>query len=130
MDSGCAQSTLAGRQAGVSLWRQSIDPPSVILLVVAALWRPLVTAATAFAKSFFGTLEKRTADAAWDRATVWKENKDLKPLADVATALVAGAGHVGGKVMIGVGLNIPDDRFGTMIWTSQPTSLRTGSRAG
>ena len=76
----------------VPLWRQSIDPPSVIqLLGAATLWLPLVTAATAFAKSFFGTRGKRAADAAWDRAAVWKENNDLKPLADVATALVAGA---------------------------------------
>ena len=41
----------------VPLWRQSIDPPSVIqLLGAAALRLPLVTAATAFAKPFFGTL--------------------------------------------------------------------------
>ena len=108
----------------VSLCRQSIDPPSVMqLLGEAALWLPLVTAATAFAKSFFSTLGKRAADAAWDSAVAWKENKDIKPLADVATALVAGADRVDGKVMIGVGLDIPDDRFGTMTWTDSRDPL-------
>ncbi len=108
----------------VFLWRQSIDPPSAIqLLGAAALWLPLVTAATAFAKSFFSTLGKRAADTAWDNAAAWKANKDLKPLADVATALVAGADRVGGEVRIGVGLNMPDDHFGTMIWTDSRDPL-------
>ena len=108
----------------VFLLRRSIDPPSVIqLLGTVAMWLPLVTAATAFAKSFFSTLGKRTADAAWDSAAAWKANKDLKPLADVATALVAGADRVGGEVTIGVGLDIPDDHFGTMIWTDSRDPL-------
>ena len=105
-------------------YQLSLDPPSFIkLLGEAALWLPLVTAATAFAKSFFSTLGKRTADAAWDGAAAWKENKDLKPLTDVATALVAGADRVGGKVMIGVGLDIPDNTFGTVIWTDSRDPL-------
>ena len=45
----------------VSLRQRSIDPPSVIqLLGEAAAWLPLVVAATAFAKSFFGTLGKKS----------------------------------------------------------------------
>ena len=41
----------------VFLLRHSIDPPSVIqLLGTAVMWLPLVTAATAFAKSFFSTV--------------------------------------------------------------------------
>ena len=108
----------------VTLCQRSVDPPSIIqLLGAAALWLPLVTAATAFAKSFFSTLGKRAADAAWDSAAAWKENKDLEPLADVATALVAGADRVGGKVMIGVGLDIPDDIFGTVIGTDSRDPL-------
>lgn len=76
----------------VSLRQRSIDPPSVIqLLGEAAAWLPLVVAATAFAKSFFGTLGKKAADAAWESAAAWKENKDLEPLVDVVTALIAAA---------------------------------------
>ena len=60
----------------VSLRQRSIDPPSVIqLLGEAAAWLPLVVAATAFAKSFFGTLGKKAADAAWESAAAWKENE-------------------------------------------------------
>ncbi len=105
------------------MWSISKGPSFGTGRDAAALWLPLVTAATAFAKSFFGTLGKRAADAAWDSAAAWKENKDLKPLADVATALVVGADRVGEKVMIGVGLDIPDNRFGTMIWTESRDPL-------
>ena len=102
----------------VSLRQRSIDPPSVIqLLGEAAAWLPLVVAATAFAKSFFGTLGKKAADAAWERAAEWKENKDLEPLVDVVTALIAAADRVGGTVRIVIGLNIPDDYAGTEIST-------------
>ena len=46
-----------------------------------------------------------------DLAAEWKKNKDLKPLVDVVTALVAAADRVGGDVKIVVALNIPDDHF-------------------
>ena len=89
--------------------RASIDPPSVIKLIgAAALWLPLVTAATVFAKSFFSTLGKRMADAAWDSLAARKEHKDIKPLIDVVNTLVSAADHVEGRVYIDVGLDIPD----------------------
>ena len=94
--------------------RRSVDPPSVIqLLGDVVAWLPL----TAPAAVFLSTLAKRAANAVWDKTAAWFAHKDVKPLADVATTLVAAADRVGGKVMIGVGLNIPDDHFGTVIWT-------------
>lgn len=99
-------------------YRRSVDPPSIIqLLGAVAAWQVLVKPAAAFAKSFFSALGKRAADAAWDGAVRWKRNKGLRPLADVATALVAAADRVGGKVTISVGLDIPDDHFGTVVST-------------
>ncbi len=55
----------------------------------------------------------------WDStgAVEWKWKKNLGPLADVATALVAAAERVDGKVTIRLGLDIPDDRVGTVIST-------------
>ena len=105
-------------------YRASIDPPSVIqLLGDAALWLPLVTAATAFAKSFFSTLGKRMANAACDSWAARKESKDIEPLVDVVNALVSAADRVGGRVIIGIGLNIPDDFFGTVISTESRDPL-------
>ena len=108
--------------------RRSFDPPSTILLLGALIaWQVLVKPAAAFAKSFgksFGkTLGKRAGNAVSDIASEWKKNKDIKPLADVAMAFVATADRVGGKVTISVGLNIPDDYFGTVISTDSRDPL-------
>ena len=97
-----------------SVWRLSIDPPSTIeLLGAVAAWKILIKPAAAFANAFV----KKAGEAAWDRVTQRKTKEDFSPLVDVVTALVAAANRVGGEVRIGVGLNIPDDHFGTVIWT-------------
>ena len=108
--------------------RRSFDLPSTILLLGAPIaWQVLVKPAAAFAKSFgksFGkTLGKRAGNAVSDIASEWKKNRDIKPLADVAMAFVATADRVGGKVTISVGLNIPDDYFGTVISTDSRDPL-------
>ena len=108
----------------VSVRQRAIDPPSFIqLLGAAAAWQILVKPAAAFAKGFFSTLGKKTAEAAWDGAAEWKKSEDLKPLVDVVTALVAAADRVGGEVKIVVGLNIPDDHFGTVLSTDSRDPL-------
>ena len=105
-------------------YRASIDPPSVIqLLGGAALWLPLVVAATYLSKSFFSTLGKRASDAVWNRLAARKESKDIEPLVDVVNALVSAADRVGGRVIISIGLNIPDDFFGTVISTESRDPL-------
>lgn len=101
-----------------TVYRRSIDPPSTMqLLGAVAAWQILVKPAAAFIKAFFSTLGKKSAEAAWDRVAARKEHDDRKPLVDVVHALVDAADRVGGEVKIGVGLDIPDDHFGTVIWT-------------
>lgn len=100
----------------VFLFRRSIDPLSTILLLGAvAAWQILVKPAADFRTAYAKQLGKRAADRTADKWR-WFKNKDVKPLADTATALVDAAGRVGGEVRIGAGLNIPDDHFGTVIW--------------
>ena len=106
------------------LYRRSIDPPQVVQLLGAALaWQVLVKPAAAFITAFFSNLGKRASDAAWDSAAEWKKDKDLTPLADVATTLAAATDSVGGEVIISVGLDIPDDQFGTVISTKSRDPL-------
>ena len=87
------------------------------LLGAVAAWQILVKPAAAFTKAFFSTLGKKSAEATWDSVAARKKNEELKPLVDVVTALVEAADRVGGEMKIGVGLDIPDDHFGTVIWT-------------
>ena len=106
------------------VWQLSIDPPSTIqLLGAVAAWQILVKPAAAFLKAFFSTLGKKAARAAWDGEVERKKSKDIQPLIDVVTTLVAAADRVGGEVKIGVGLNVPDNHFGTVIWTDSRDPL-------
>ena len=97
---------------------RSFDPPSIVeLLGGVKAWKLLAIPAAAFTTSFFVALGKRAANSAWDSASEWKRNKDIKPLRDIATTLVETANRVGGEVTISFGLNIPDDYSGTVIET-------------
>lgn len=98
--------------------RLSIDPPSIIqLLGAAAAWQILLKPAAAFIKAFASTSGKKAAEALWDTTPKEKKNEAYKPVVDVATTLVEAAKQVGGDVKIGVGLDGPDEYFGTVIWT-------------
>ena len=112
-------------------YRKSADPtlPSSIILLGGFLaWKVLYPPV----KAFLETLGKRAGEATWDKfanrddakpltdvattlATAAAHVDDAKPLTDVATTLATAAAHVDGEVTISVGLNIPDDRFGTSI---------------
>ena len=106
------------------LYRRSIDPPQLVQLLGAAFaWQILVKPAAAFITAFFSNLGKRASDAVWNSAAEWKNDKDLTPLADVASALVAAADSVGGEVTISVGLDIPDNHFATVISTESRDPL-------
>ena len=88
------------------------DPPSFLQILGDALsWLPLKAAATIY----LAALAKRAGDATWDRLASLFENNEVKPLADVAKTLEKAANSVNGKVTISVGLNIPDDHFGTVM---------------
>ena len=88
---------------------RSVDPPSYILLLGSFLaWKVLYPPARAFLE----TLAKRAAEATWDKIV---SKEEVKPLTDVATILVTAKENIDGKVDIRVGLNIPDERWGTEI---------------
>ena len=91
---------------------RSADPPSILNLLGDPLaWLPLKAAAAVY----LSTLAKRAGDATWEGlASLLKSNK-VKPVADVAKTLATAANSVDGKVTMTVGLNIPDDHFGTAI---------------
>lgn len=94
---------------------RSADPPSVIqLLGDHWAWLPISAAAVFFSK-YLSTLGKRSAEATWDGLASLFNSNEVKPLADVSRALATAADSVDGNVTIVVGLNIPDDHFGTAI---------------
>ena len=98
---------------------QSLDPPSIIeLLGGVETWKLLTAPAAVFVTAFLATLGKRAANAAWDSASEWKNNKAIKPLRDIATTLVEAADRVGGEVTISFALDIPDDYSRTVIATA------------
>ena len=86
------------------------DPPSILQALGDSLsWLPLKAAVAVF----LSTLAKRAADATWDRLTSLFESNEVRPLLAVVKTLRKAANSVDGKVAIFVGLDIPDDRFGT-----------------
>ena len=68
---------------------------------------------------------KHAADATRDRIASLMRRKEVKPLADCAEALSMEAQKVDGEVEIVVGLNIPDDRYGTVVSVKsrEPTDI-------
>ncbi len=97
------------------VFRRSADPtlPSYIqLLGDAGAWQVLHAAAVVFLTAAVATLGKLVTTAIWDKCA---NRNDVKPLADVATTLATASACVDGEVVISVGLNIPDDYFGTSI---------------
>lgn len=92
---------------------RSFDPPSWIqLLGDAVAWQPLYAAAVVFCTAYVATLGKKAAETTWDKIC---KREDVKPLADVAITLATRANSIGGEVQVVVGLDIPDDYFGTAI---------------
>ena len=91
---------------------RSADPPSILnLLGDAQAWLPLKVAAAVY----LSTLAKRAGGATWEGLASLLKSNEVKPLADVAKTLATAANSVDGKVTMTVGLNIPDDHFGTAI---------------
>ena len=103
---------------------RSVDPPSVLQLLGDPVdWLPLKAAAAAYLL----TLAKRAGDATWDWGTSLFNSNKVKPLASVAKTLATAAARVDGEVTIFVGLNIPDDHFGTAI-SIKPGDPEEGAR--
>ena len=105
-----------GQPRMVSLCSADPSLPSFInLLGDVPTWLPLYAAATAY----LATLAKRAAEATWDKIS---NRNEVKPLAEVATTLTKVAARVDGKVTISIGLNIPDDYFGTSLFIQSSDS--------
>ena len=103
-------------EVGEPKWyaRFSADPNlvSIIRLIGDALaWLPLSAAAAVY----LSTLAKHAGDATWKSIESRRRNKEVKPLTDVATTLATIASKADGRVQIAVGLNVPDDFWGTCI---------------
>ena len=91
---------------------RSADPPSFLqLLGDVSAWLPLKAAVAVY----LSTLAKRAGDATWNRLASLFNSNEVKPLADVTKTLATAADSVDGEVTIVVGLNIPDEHFGTAI---------------
>ena len=96
----------------VTIYLRSDDPPSFLrLLGDFAAWLPLAAPATVY----LSTLAKHAADATWNKLAAVFKNNDAKPVVDVANTLANAVEKVGRDVSIFIGINIPDDRFGTAI---------------
>ena len=102
---------------------KTADPPSVLQLLGDVLsWSPLTAAATTVATVYLSTLAKRAANDTWDGLKSLLKTKEAKPLADVSKALEIAANSVTGERRISVGLSIPGDDFGTMLFITPSAS--------
>lgn len=78
----------------------------------ASAWLPRKAAATVY----LATPTKRAGDATWYRLASLIGSNELKlSFANVAKTLATAADSVDGEVPIVMGLNIPDDHFGTAV---------------
>ncbi len=75
-----------------------------------------------FLKPYLETLGPIAADATRDALAALFKKKEVKPLADVATALADAREASSGRVEIVVGLDIPDPHFGTALRITKDTA--------
>jgi hypothetical protein len=76
------------------------------------LWQDALGAPAA---AFLNQLGYRTADISWDEAEHALSRSDCAPLARVVTAFTVAKETIARPASIIVGLNIPNDRFGTVV---------------
>ena len=94
------------------LFLRSAEPPAILQLLGDALaWLPLKAAGAVY----LSTLAKRSGDATWNLWASRFNSNEVRPLANVAKTLAKAADSVNGKITILVGVNIPDDTYGTVI---------------
>ena len=94
--------------------------PSLIkLLGEVEAWLPLLDAAKAAFAVFLLAIMAKAGEATWENTMEWLKNeKKAKPLIDVVASLEIAAKSIDGEVQIGVGLNVPDNNFGTAFWVN------------
>ena len=102
-----------------TFFRKGADPaaiPQYIQLIGDLVWwLPLLVPAKWFLKSYLETLGPMAAHATRDGLAALFKKEEVKPLADVATALADARDASSGRIEIVVGLNIPDPHFGTAL---------------
>ena len=94
------------------LFLKAAETPSLIQLLGDALsWKPLVVVATIYVSAF----AKKAGDATWDQLVSWWRREETQPVMDVARALLRVAHTVDGRVMLEIGVDVPDARYGTVM---------------
>ena len=94
--------------------RKGADPSAISQFI--QLLGPLAPyPAKWFLKSYLETLGPIAANATRDRLAALFKKEEVKPLAEVATALAKAREGSSGRVEIVVGLDIPDPHFGTAL---------------
>jgi hypothetical protein len=107
-------------------FRRGVDPsaiPQYIQLIGPyVLWLALLPPAKWFLKSYLETLGSIAAHATRDGLAALFKKQEVKPLAEVATALADAREASSGHVEIVIGLDIPDSHFGTALHTTQDSA--------
>jgi hypothetical protein len=88
-------------------------------------WQLWQTALGYEAKLFVNQLGRRRADIAWEEAEHALQRPEIAPLAEIADAIAATRDTVAQEASIIVGLNLPNNRFGTVmvIEDSRPVKI-------
>ena len=92
------------------------DPGLVVfqfveLIGTSAAWWPLA----GFSTAFLTAIGKRAGDATWDYIVSKFAGPQEKPILDVVTTLAKCLEEAGPNVGLRIGLNFPDDYFGTSL---------------
>jgi hypothetical protein len=72
------------------------------------------------ASAFFGRFGYRLADSTYDLVREWLKRDEAKPLADISTALADAAKVPGVTTHIVIGLDVPNERAGTILVIREP----------
>ena len=81
------------------------------LIGSSAAWLPLAAAAGVY----LSTLARHAGNATWEGLRSLFKSKEVKPLADVSNALASIANQTEAIVEIVVGVNVPDEYWGTRV---------------
>ncbi len=107
--------------------QKSADPGRELLIQLIGnltTWVPLSAAATVF----LTTIAKRAGDATWDVLAKAFKAKEVKPLADVATALGKALEKAGPGTELIVGLSIPEPTWGTVLIISETDPVEIAAK--
>lgn len=99
-------------------------PPSRLpqYLMFLANWKVwALSAIGSCAVGFFNKIGTHAADVVWDEVSTILRQPDMKPLADISTALSGAIKECGPHALLQIGLDGPDEFFGTTLQIYNPT---------